>query len=445
MMFYGLLRHSALSYQRRSHAPSSLRRAGAMARRFLPGLDRKVIHQGQEDRLRRLVDHLSRCSPYYQRRFEEENVSPAYVRDLEDLPGLPLTDAEALEDGEALRCIPEEEVAAVYTSAGTTGRPKRVDYSAEDQQMLTNAGAIGLRLMHPDRLVAALALPMRHGLWIGWRQTMAQIERAGGLALPLGQGDPAETLWWIRHLRPGTIVSSPSYMARLTEEADLPADREAIDRIVLGGELLDPERQRYLTESWNAEVHNTYATTELGVGLSVSPPNEQAVFFNELHVLIEIIDPDTGEEADEGEIVFTTLTRRAMPLLRYRSGDRGRWRGKAPDLPLRMLEVLGRVDETVVVAGVTISGRALAELVEAEAGRPRRLAVEATRTEQLDTLSLRIEGSIDGDALRDRVLRRYPRLADHVHFGATSLAIEERADLTGQVEPVAIDDRRPAA
>jgi phenylacetate-CoA ligase len=336
-------------------------------------------------------------------------------------------------------------VAAVFATAGTTGEPKLVAYTHGEMQMLTNLSAVAIRVAHPGPLEALIALPMRHGLWMGWATAQRIVERAGGLPLSVGAGDPQETLHWMRRLEPNVLISSPSYLTVLTRQAQGRDYRPKLDKILVGGEMLYDEQRARFAEYWRAPVFDSYGATEIGGGQTVVLPEcEGAFHLNDLHLITEIVDPGTGKPAEEGELVFTTLTREAMPLLRYRSGDRARWTECDCWLPARAIRLQGRVDDMFTAGDMNLYGRVMAKAVGKIRGASGHLELVLDKVDLTDRLVVRVEGKgVEKDQVRQALFEAYPKLGRNTDDGNLILEVETGVDLGDQIKALRIKDQRP--
>ena len=274
-----------------------------------------------------------------------------------------------------------------------------------------------------------------------WRQSAWIIEKAGGLALTLGDEDPSLVAEKNVSLTAAyMLMSSPSFMLRLIDAFGT-EEKPPLTRIILGSERLDAKDLEAVRAAFpTADVHTSYGTTELGVGLAFSWKNERSIIFDEVDLVVEIVDPETGEPEDEGELVFSTMSRRAMPLLRYQSGDRARWADHGAPYALRAVELLGRTDDVLVVAGSKISAEVIAVTVRDVAGGGSDAAwpSRCAKGEGHQVLHVSVEGEIDADALQERLFERAPRLRDHVRARKLTIEIVSGADLGGQVKPLSV-------
>jgi len=404
-------------------------------------LSRDVVRDVQLLRIKRAVRYAYERSPFYRTQFDTQRIHPADIRTLDDVAKLPFTTSTDLRDWRKFLCVPESELAAVFTTSGTTGEPKRVYYTWREMNALANLGAVALRVRHAGRMVALIALPQ--GLWMGSSEAQRVVERAGGLPLSVGAGDPQEVVKGMRRFMPNVVISSPSYMTALTREAERAGFKIPLKLILLGGELLTDAHTARFHDYWGAQVYNTYGSTEIGGGQTIALPDCACLHLNDLHLFTEIVDPVTGKPSNEGELVFTTLTREAMPLVRYRMGDHARWSGCHCYLPFGSILLGGRTDDMVVAGDMNLYGQVIADALATIAGATGRVRLEFDKVELTDRLRVRIEGGqVNVDEARARMFETYPELRENTANGNLILEIETGANLDGQIKSVKILDRR---
>lgn len=417
--------------------------AGFVVKHINSGNSRRVIRKIQQRRLRSTVQYVAAHSPFYREMFKRLGVRPDDIRTVENLQKLPFTTDDDIRNWMQFLCVPQDRLAAVFATSGTTGEPKRVYFSYREMQMFTNLYALTARMgLAAGRFVGFIALPTRHGLWIGSAIAHRAVERAGGLPIPAGADDTLETIQWMKRFEPNIIFSSPSYMTALTRKAEQEGYRLKIDKVLTGGELLTEEHKKYFHEYWKAQVYDSYGSTEIGGAPTIALPGCCAFHFNDLHLLTEIIDPVTGKPAEEGELVFTTLRREAMPLLRYRSGDRARWVECGCGLPFVAAKVLGRTDKMMVVGDMNLYGRVIVEAISKISGATGRMAIKLLKSGLTDKMVLRVEGDVGAQDVRLALLEAYPEMETNVANGNLILEIETGADLGSQIKAIKIVDER---
>ena len=428
----------------RTHSPAAVRIAGRLIRRsFRRGPGTSTLREVQQRRLQRTVAYAAQRSPFYRGMFRRLGLSPAEIGTRTGLRRLPFTTADDLREWRQFLCVPEEQLAALYTTSGATGEPKRVYFTHHDIQAQINLSAAALRAGHPGRLVALIALPMRHGLWVGWQSAMQVVQRAGGLALPVGADDLAVTLRWMQRTSPTAVFSSPSHLIALTRLAEQGGYRARIPQLWVSGEPLAPARQERLAGYWQAQVMDAYGATEIGGAQGFKRPGCRAHHLNALSLVTEIVDPATGEPAAQGELVYTTLLREAMPLLRYRSGDLGAWTDCGCRIPLPAIQLHGRVGDMLIAGDMHLYATAIAAAVGQLAGTDGRIHIRLSRVDLIDHMALRVAGhGVDADAVRAALYALYAEMRDRVRGGSFLLDIEPVADLGDQVKGVVVADER---
>jgi phenylacetate-CoA ligase len=402
-----------------------------------------VVQEIQRRRLVTTIQQVARQSPFYREMFRQRNLNPDEVRTVEDLRRLPFTTSADLRNWRQFLCVPETELAAAHTTSGTTGEPKKVFFTYDEVQQLSNWGGLSLRFGRPGRMVAMIALPMTHGLWSGWASALRAIERAGGIPLPLGAEDTHETLEWIERFDPNIVISSPSFFSSLTQTAKEKGFRRKFDRILLSGEFLSERQKTVFHEYWGAEVVDCYGMTELGGGATLALPKCKANHLNDLHLVTEIVDPQTGEPAQDGEMVFTTLLREAMPLIRYRSGDRGRWAECPCALPFLAVTIGGRTDDMLVAGDMNIYGQLLQESLSELKGASGKIHIEVDKADLTDRMTLQVEGEgVSEDNVKEVLFHAYPELESSLTNGNLILKIEPNHPLADQRKALVIKDLR---
>jgi phenylacetate-CoA ligase len=443
-MFPAVVDWALRQFEWRASSPPTVKLAAHLLRKVLgraPG--GQIVSSIQARRLRSTVDYAYRCSPHYRELFDRLGLRPDHIRTREDLRKLPFTTENDIRAWRRFLCVSEDRLAAVFTTSGSTGEPKRVYFTPRDMQILVNLSALGLRIRHSGRLVALIALPVGYGLWIDSALAPRIVERAGGLPIPTGTDHPEETLRWMERFEPNVVIALPSYLAALTHTAEHAGYRPRLELILVGGEILTEDYRARFTEYWGSPVCNVYGMTEIGGGQLMAVPEFNAFSANDLHLVMEIVDPETGQPADEGELVFTTLGREAMPLLRYRSGDLGRWANTQGWLPLSAVLLTGRADDLLMTGGAHLYGHVMVEAIARIPGASGRVEVRLDRVELTDRLVVRVEGkSIEAEDVRQALFAEYPQMAARIASSMLILEIETDVKLGNQLKGLRVLDTR---
>ena len=366
---------------------------------------RERIEACRLERLRRTVDWAKSRSPFYRERLG--NVSGRDLVCLEDIKGLGFTTAEDIRRQPLqFLCVSQSEVSRVVTlrTSGTTGDPKRIFFTAEDQErtidffhhgMATLAGA-GDRvlILLPGVLPGSVGDLLAKGL-----------ERLGAAGVPHGLvREPSQTLDVMGRERIDVLVGIPAQVLRL---ARLSGGKAAPERVLLSVDNVPDAVVKELRRIWGCEVYTHYGMTEMGFGGGVECEAKNGYHLREADLYIEIVDPGTGSPALEGElgeVVFTTLTRRAMPLIRYRTGDVSRFVPESCPCGT-VLKTLARVRNRLSsICPMAYGGSlSMADLDEAVFPVEMVLDFSASLTRERGLDRLRIEALVIGDGNRQTV------------------------------------------
>jgi phenylacetate-CoA ligase len=240
------------------------------------------------------------------------------------------------------------------------------------------------------------------------------------------------------------LLSSPSYLTVLTRQAEAQGYRPKLDKILVGGEMLYEAQQARFAEYWDAQVFDSYGATEIGGGQTIMLPECGGAFhLNDLHLITEIVDPETGELAEEGELIFTTLAREAMPLLRYRSGDRARWTQCDCWLRTRAIRLQGRVDDMFTAGDMNLYGRVMGKAIGQLPGTSGHVELVLHKIDLTDRLLVRVEGNgLEDTQIRQASFDAYPKLERNTDNGNLVLEIEAGVDLSNQIKAARIKDKR---
>ncbi len=391
-------------------------------------------------RLRKAINWAYNNTPFYRLQFDGLNLRPHDIRTWDDFQRLPHTNPCDFQNWRQFLAVPEHLLSAVFATAGSTGEPKRAYYTLHELNALNNVGTLGLRLQLPDRFVTLIALPS--GLWMGGTEVWRVVERAGGLSVPIGMPDPSVVIASIKRYSPNVIATSPSFMVAVTREAQKQGFQIKLDAIMVGGEMLTHKQCELFQAYWNARTINLYGLTEIGGAQSISLPGCSYLHLNALQLLTEIVDPATGLPSEEGELVFTPLVRQAMPLLRYRSGDLGRW-GHCDCWPFPSIMLLGRADDMFVAGDMNFYGHVIAEAISRMEGATGRIAIHIDKVDLLDHVEIHVEGcELTSEMVRNSLFLAYPEMKSSLNSRYMKLSIHIVSQLSDQIKSLRIVDSR---
>jgi phenylacetate-CoA ligase len=330
--------------------------------------------------LRAQLEGLPARSPLYAEHFAEHGVTPAAFSSLDDLRKLPFTTKQMLRDSQAAAPplgrhagVPMTEVVRVHASTGTTGRPSWVGVTRRDAAAWTDMVARAFRTMGATREDVVL-----HGagltLFVGGLPIRDALERIGSTLVPIGTGASEKAVLALETLGVTALHSTPSYARYLAEYLrGLGRDPKefGLRKIFVGGEPGggEPAFRAYVEQEWGAPVTEGLGNADMAPVLFGEAPGSGGMrFTGGRHVVVELIDPDSGdpigtEPGASGELVYTAVDRECCPLVRFRTRDRVVVTGRAADgAPL--IRCVGRTDDMLIVLGVNVFPSAIRDLVQ---------------------------------------------------------------------------------
>jgi len=290
-------------------------------------LTRQKIADYQLDKLRETIRWARTQSPFYARHLS--GFSESQLASLDDMRRFPFTEVGDLrENGLQFLCLSQGEIKRVVTleSSGTSGEPKRVYFTAEDQELTVDFFQVGMSTLVRPHETVLIALPGERPGSVGDLLATA-LRRLGARPILCGLvSDPAAVIEVMAREQVNCIVGLPVQILSLVHCRDVSADAAShfLSRVLLCSDHVPDSIVRAIKHRWNCEVFEHYGMTEMGLGGGVDCEAHSGYHLREADLYFEIVDPRTGEPAPDGhlgEIVFTTLTRRGMPLVRYRTGD----------------------------------------------------------------------------------------------------------------------------
>ena len=366
-------------------------------------MPRGELRELQSRRLADTVERVYEHVPFYRERLDEAGVSPGDVTSVDDLHRLPFTSKEDFRDNypTGLFAVPMTEVRRIHASSGTTGKPKVVGYTEADLEMWGDVMARSLfaaGVRPGDTVQNAYG----YGLFTGGLGFHDGIEALGATVIPTGGGNTARQISMLEDLESDALACTPSYCLYLAEQAaergvdvrDLP-----VSTVIIGAEPFTDPMRREIEAAMGVTAIDVYGLSEIvGPGVAI----ECAEVQDGLHVwedlfYPEIVDPETGEPlpaGEEGELVVTTLTKEALPVLRYRTGDMTTLDESPCDCgrtARRMANISGRTDDLLIVRGINVYPSQIeAAMVDIEGVAPF-YRIDLRREDTLDTIELTVE------------------------------------------------------
>ncbi len=323
----------------------------------------KDIRDMQSKRLRAIVKHVYESNVSYRRLFEQAGVVPEDIRTAEDIVKLPMTNKDVMRESYplGLSCVPRQEVIEMHMSSGSTGTPVVMPYTRADLDQWAECMARCYRMAGAKPGDATQITPL-FGLFNGGFGMYHGARAAGLFVIPAGPGNTARQIRLAKDLKTRVFTAVVSYGVRLMEI--LEEQNETLPDLkigIFGAEVFSESMKKKISEGLNIDVFDIYGMTESGgVGtLGMDCPAHDGIHVWEDQYIIEIIDPGTGEAVDdgeEGELVFTSLTREALPMIRFRTADLthviSRDTCECGRTHLRVAPITGRRDDMLIVKGV---------------------------------------------------------------------------------------------
>lgn len=328
-------------------------------------MDREDLQSLQLERLKETVEQVYEKVPYYRRAFNTAGIKPGDIETLEDVKKLPFTTKTALRDNYpyGLFAVPLNQVLRLHASSGTTGKPTVVGYSRNDLETWAElvARVVCQAGVTDDDVVQ---ITFGYGLFTGAFGLHYGLEKLGATIVPASVGNTERQIMLMQDFGTTALVGTPSYCLHLAEVAGGMGVDPAELKIkvgLFGSEGWTESMRQELEKAWGAKATDNYGLSEImGPGVAGECTAEPGMHINEDHFLVEIIDPETGESLDygqEGELVITTLTKEALPIIRYRTRDitvLNPARCACGRTTARMRKVMGRTDDMLIISGVNV-------------------------------------------------------------------------------------------
>ncbi len=414
---------------------------------------RDEISALQLTRLRWSLQHAYDNVPHYRQAFDEAGVAPGDLSELADLRHFPFTVKAHLREGYpyGMFAVPHDQVSRLHASSGTTGQPTVVGYTADDVSMWADVVARSLRAAG-IRPGWKLHNAYGYGLFTGGLGAHYGAERLGCLVIPVSGGQTERQVRLIQDLRPDAIMVTPSYMLALLDELE----RQGIDPRstslqvgVFGAEPWTEDMRCEVEQRGGLHAVDIYGLSEvIGPGVaSECVETKDGLHVWEDHFYPEIVDPLTGEllpDGEYGELVFTSLTKQAMPVVRYRTRDLTRLLPGTARSMRRIEKITGRTDDMIILRGVNIFPTQVEELLLRVEGLSPHYQLVLSRPHRLDEMTVRVESRPDRSAAERAVLGdRLGRLVkDNIGVTVTCDVVEPGTVERSQGKAVRVLDQR---
>jgi phenylacetate-CoA ligase len=374
----------------------------------------------QLSRMRWSLRHAYDNVPHYRTAFERAGVHPDDLRNLGDLARFPFTSKADLRDNYpfGMFAVPRTDVVRVHASSGTTGKPTVVGYTRNDIETWAAVMARSIRAAG-GRAGDVVHIAYGYGLFTGGLGAHYGAEKLGCTVVPMSGGQTAKQVQLINDFRPDIIMVTPSYMLAIAEEMqrqglDPRASSLAIG--IFGAEPWTPTMRAALETMLDMDAIDIYGLSEV-IGPGVAQEcieTKDGLTVWEDHFYPEIVDPETGAvlpEGEKGELVFTSLTKEAMPVVRYRTRDLTRLLPGTARTMRRVEKITGRCDDMMIIRGVNVFPTQIEELILRDPMLAPHYQVEVTRPHALDEMTVLVErasiaAGADADAAGERLAVR---------------------------------------
>ena len=361
---------------------------------------RDEIQALQLQRLRWSLQHAYDNVPHYRKAFDDKGVHPNDLQTLADLAKFPFTYKKDLRDNYpfGMFAVPRNQVMRVHASSGTTGKPTVVGYTAKDIDNWANLVARSIRAAG-GRPGDMIHIAYGYGLFTGGLGAHYGAERAGCTVVPMSGGQTEKQVQLIQDFRPDIIMVTPSYMQVIIEEFQrqgLDARESSLKAGIFGAEPWTEAMRHDIESKAGIDAVDIYGLSEImgpGVASECVESKDGPVVWED-HFYPEIIDPETGEvlpDGQEGELVFTSLSKEALPMIRYRTRDLTRLLPPTSRSFRRMGKIVGRSDDMLIIRGVNMFPTQIEEIVLQHDKLSGQYQLNVTRDGNLDKVAVRCE------------------------------------------------------
>jgi len=376
----------------------------------LDDIERASLDELQDLQLRRLqrtLAHVYANSPVYREKFEAAGVHPDDLTCLADLSRFPFTAKTDLRDNYpfGMFAVPMEQVVRVHASSGTTGKPTVVGYTQGDIDIWASVVARSIRAAGgtaADKVHVAYG----YGLFTGGLGAHYGAERLGCTVIPMSGGQTEKQVQLIRDFDPDIIMVTPSYMMNLADEMDrqnVNTRQLSLRAGIFGAEPWTDAMRREMEVRLNLDAVDIYGLSEVmgpGVAQECVETKDGPTIWED-HFYPEVINPETGEvlaDGEEGELVFTSLTKEAMPVIRYRTRDLTRLLPGSARTMRRMAKITGRSDDMLIIRGVNVFPSQIEEQLLSVKGLSPHYFIEVSRDGHLDVVEVHVEMAVESSS-----------------------------------------------
>jgi phenylacetate-CoA ligase len=386
----------------------------------------------QLERLQWSLRHAYDNVPHYRAKFDAAGVKPQDCRALEDLARFPFTSKSDLRDTYpfGLFAVPMDRIVRIHASSGTTGKPTVVGYTARDIDTWTQVMARSIRAAGArpgDKVHVAYG----YGLFTGGLGAHYGAEHLGLAVIPLGGGMTERQVQLIGDFQPQIIMVTPSYMLAIADEMErqgLDPRKSSLRVGIFGAEPWTEEMRSSIEQRLNIQAIDIYGLSEVmgpGVAQECAETKDGLTVWED-HFYPEIVDPASGRplpDGEKGELVFTSLTKEALPVIRYRTRDLTRLLPGSARTMRRMERISGRTDDMLIIRGVNVFPSQIEELILKQPGLSPHYVLEVSKDGPLDHLTVVVEGEPGATAGLQHHIKSYIGISADVRIGRVERSI----------------------
>jgi phenylacetate-CoA ligase len=410
---------------------------------------RDEISALQLARLKTTLAHAYANSPFYRAKFDAHGVHPDDLKTLADLSKFPFTVKTDLRDTYpfGMFAVPQKDIVRIHASSGTTGKPTVVGYTKKDIDTWAGVVARSIRASggRPGDIVH---VAYGYGLFTGGLGAHYGAEKLGCTVVPISGGMTERQITLIEDFKPRIIMVTPSYMLSILDEfrrAGIDPRETSLAVGIFGAEPWTNAMRQEIEQAFDMHAVDIYGLSEvMGPGVANEcVETKDGLHIWEDHFYPEIIDPVTGEvlpDGSEGELVFTSLTKEALPIIRYRTRDLTRLLPGTARSMRRMEKITGRSDDMIILRGVNVFPTQVEEQILKCKGLAPHFQIELTRSGRMDAMTVKVEAALDHTSSEARA-HAAKELAHHIK---SVIGVSTRIDVgdPGSVERSAGKARR---
>ncbi len=361
---------------------------------------RDEISSLQLQRMKWSVRHAYNNVPFYKQKFDSVGVHPDHLVGLEDIKKFPLTTKQDLRDNYpfGMFAVPRSEVSRVHASSGTTGKPTVVGYTKNDLDVWAKVMARSMRASGTKK-GDLVHIAYGYGLFTGGLGAHYGAEELGCTVVPVSGGMTARQVTLIEDFKPSTIMVTPSYVLNILDEfrkRGLDPRECSLDVGIFGAEPWTNAMRREIEDAFDMHAVDIYGLSEvMGPGVANEcVETKDGLHIWEDHFYPEVVDPSSGNslpDGQSGELLFTSLTKEAFPLIRYRTRDLTTLRPGTARSMRRMDKVTGRSDDMIILRGVNVFPTQIEEQILSLNGLAPHFQLELTKSGRLDEMTVHVE------------------------------------------------------